>query len=99
MTNPPYTRFDNSSGNLRARVTQHRTNILRARDDHDEEYWLPRYQYGAALGAHVAWYSRRGPENPQNVEALLIEKFYEAYGAIPTANSNWPGFISPQQGN
>ena len=81
--------------NLRDRVSQHREYILNARDNHDEHYW-PRYQYGAAFGAHVAWYSRRGPEEPQNVEAYLIEKFYETFGAIPTANSNWPSRIRPQ---
>ena len=87
------------ANNLRARVIQHRTNILSARDDHDERYWWPRYQYGAAFGTHVAWYSRHGQQNPQNVEAHLIEKFYEVFGAIPTANSSWPSRIRPQRGN
>ena len=38
-----------------------------AREKHrdDEPFW-PRHQYGAAFGAHVAWYSRKGPQNPQN---------------------------------
>ena len=83
------------ANNLRNRVVQHKRSILNARDNHDEYFW-PRYQYGAAFGAHVAWYSRRGPEDPQNVEAYLIEKFYDSFGAIPTANSNWPSRIRPQ---
>ena len=77
------------AGNLRARVAQHRKGIDSARKNHDE-YWWPRYQYGAAFGAHVAWYSRHGQEDPKNIEAILIECFYEAYGAIPVANSYWP---------
>ena len=81
---------------LRDRVIQHRKYIVKARDNHDELYFSPRYQYGAAFGAHVAWYSRNGPEDPQNVEAYLIEKFYETFGAIPTANSSWPRRKRPQ---
>ena len=81
------------ASNLRDRVSQHKRNILKARKNHKERYFWPRYQYGAAFGAHVAWYSRRGPEDPQNVEAYLIEKFYDTFGAIPTANSSWPEYI------
>ena len=84
------------ANNLRTRLLQHKRHIQDAHDNHDEYFW-PRHQYGAAFGAHVAWYSRHGPENPQNVEAYLIEKFYEAFGAIPAANSNWPGRILPRQ--
>ena len=82
--------------NLYDRVVEHKKYILNARDNHEELYFWPRYQYGAAFGAHVAWYSRRGPEDPQNVEAYLIEKFYKTFGAIPTANSNWPSRIEPK---
>ena len=81
---------------LRTRVLQHKRHIELAHDDHDEYFW-PRHQYGAALGAHVAWYSRKGPEDPQNVEALLVTKFYEAFGAIPAANSHWPAPIRPRR--
>ena len=79
---------------LRQRLIGHRRSILSARDDHEYSWW-PRHQYGAALGAHVAWYSRRGPQNPQNLEAELIEAFYYTFGAIPTANASWPGPIRP----
>ena len=75
--------------NLRVRVTRHKVRIQKARADQDR-YWPPKIQYGAAFGAHVAWYSRRGQEDPQNVEAFLTEKFYEAFGAMPTANGVWP---------
>ena len=85
------------AGNLRERVLQHKGDIQSALDNHDEYFW-PRHQYGAAFGTHVAWYSKKGPENPQNVEAYLIEKFYEAFGAIPAANSSWPTRIRPQRG-
>jgi len=75
--------------NLRLRLSQHKKNILYAIDNHDENY-RPRHQYGAALGAKVAWYSRRGPELPHNVEADLVSYFYSAFGSIPVANSQWP---------
>ena len=70
--------------------------VERARD-HEQSFW-PRRQFGAALGAHVAWYSRRGPQNPQNTEAELIEAFYYTFGPIPSANATWPGPIRPKQG-
>ena len=83
--------------NLRVRVIQHKADIESARDDHDEYFW-PRHQYGAAFGTHVAWYSRFGQEDPQNVEAYLVEKFYDAFGAIPAANSIWPASRRPKRG-
>ena len=83
---------------LRVRVTRHKGRIQKARDNHDA-YWPPKIQYGAAFGAHVVWYSRRGQEDPQNVEASLIEKFYGAFGAMPTANGVWPRRIRPQRRN
>lgn len=85
------------STNLRQRLIGHRKSMLSAREDHEQSYW-PRYQYGAAMGAHVAWYSRHGPQNPQNIEAELIEAFYYTFGAIPTANATWPGPIRPKRG-
>ena len=83
---------------LRVRVTRHKVRIQRARADHGA-YWPPKVQYGAAFGAHVAWYSRRGQEDPQNVEAFLAEKFYGAFGAMPTANGVWPRRLPPQRRN
>ena len=78
------------------RVTRHKVRIQKARADHGA-YWPPKIQYGAAFGAHVAWYSRRGQEDPQNVEASLTEKFYESFGAMPTANGVLPRRIRPPQ--
>ena len=83
--------------NLHRRVIQHSKQIQKARDNHDV-YWAPKHQYGGAFGAHVAWNSTKGPQDPQNVEANLIEKFYDAFGAIPTANGTWPGRIRPKRG-
>ena len=77
-------------------MTRHKGRIQKARADHGR-YWPPKIQYGAAFGANVAWYSRRGQEDPQNVEAFLTEKFYESFGAMPTANGVWPRRIRPQQ--
>ena len=82
--------------NLRQRLSGHRRRMLSAREDHEQSFW-PRHQYGAALGAHVAWYSRHGPQHPQNIEAELIEAFYYTFGAIPSANATWPGRIRPRQ--
>ena len=83
------------SGNLRQRLTGHRKSMLSARREHEQSFW-PRHQYGAALGAHVAWYSRKGQQDPQNLEADLIEAFYYTFGAIPTANAKWTSRIRPK---
>lgn len=82
---------------LKTRLRAHRKNIRGAMEDHEELYWWQRYQYGAAFGAHCAYYSRKGPENVQNVEAALIESFYLVFGSIPAANSSWPRRIEPKQ--
>ena len=82
---------------LKERLSEHRRHICGAMENHDELHWWPRYQYGAAFGAHCAYYSRKGPENVQNVEAALIESFYGVFGAIPAANASWPRRIKPQQ--
>ena len=84
--------------NLRVRVTRHKGRIQKARADRGR-YWPPKIQYGTAFGAHVAWYSRRGQEDPQNIEAFLTEKFYGAFGAMPIANGVWPRRIRPQRSN
>ena len=81
--------------NLKQRLATHLKHIVGARDDHEDNWW-PRYQYGAAFGATFAYYSRKGPEPAQNVEALLIELFYYAFGSIPAANSSWPSRIEPK---
>ncbi len=86
------------AGNLKRRLSTHRNHICGARENHEEVYWWPRYQYGAAFGARCAYYSRTGPENPQNIEASLIRSFYDVFGAIPTANAAWPKSIEPKQG-
>ncbi len=83
--------------NLKQRLLEHRKHIFGARRDHEEIYWWPRYQFGAAFGANCAYYSRRGPENVQNIEARLITNFYDWFGSIPAANSSWPREIKPQQ--
>ena len=76
------------TANLRQRLAGHKTMIQEAREDYDHWY-RPRHQYGAALGAHVAWYSRRGPESPRVIEGRLMDAFYELFGAIPCANGAW----------
>ena len=83
--------------NLRRRLETHKKHIRSAEDDHEETYYWQRYQYGAAFGADCAYYSRIGPQNVQNIEARLIERFYRVFGAIPAANSSWPREIRPKQ--
>ena len=81
---------------LRQRLNDHRKSMLSAREDSYQSWW-PRHQYGAAFGAHVAWYSKRGQQNPKNIEAALIEAFYYTFGAIPSANATWPGPTRPKR--
>ena len=86
------------ANNLQRRLNEHRNHIVDAIDDHDVIYWWPRYQYGAAFGANCAYYSRHGPQEPQNLEARLVMSFYESFGSIPAANSYWPHIIRPNRG-
>ena len=53
------------SSNLKRRLQEHRLLIEKAEADHEEDYWWPRYQYGASFGTDVAWYSVRGKQNPK----------------------------------
>lgn len=78
------------SSSLWRRLRKHRNRTIGAIKDHDSKRWLPRYQFGAAFGTDFAYYSRRGPQNEQNIEASLINCFYDRFGSIPVANSAWP---------
>ncbi|MCK5813052.1 MAG: GIY-YIG nuclease family protein [Cocleimonas sp.] len=85
---------------LHRRLLEHQRYICKAIDDHEEDSWWPRYQFGASFGADVAWYSCRGIQDPKNLEADLINKFYETYGSIPLANGTWPkGIRRPKVGS
>lgn len=84
-----------SSTNLSQRLSGHRNSMLEARNDW-YEYWKPRHQYGAAFGAHVARYSQFGGI-PKNVESRLIGAFYYTFGALPSANGQWPNEIRRKQ--
>jgi len=86
------------SNNLRKRLTEHRNLIIRAEINHDENYWYPRYQYGASFGTDIAWYTVRGTQNPNKLESELITSFYTMYGAIPVANGTWPSGLRPKIG-
>lgn len=97
-TSPIY--YIGQSSNIKKRLLEHKKYIECALEDHDELYWWPRYQYGAAFGADVAWYSIRGKQNPNKLESDLITRFYETYGALPVANGTWPsGLRKPVAGS
>ncbi len=85
------------ASNLRTRLIQHGKLTLNALENHNE-YWWPRYQYAAAFGCDVAWYTTRGLQNPNRLEADLINAFYESYGSIPVANGTWPSGLRPKSG-
>lgn len=86
------------SSDLFKRIKTHKNYIQQAIKDH-EEYWWPRYQFGASFGADVAWYSARGTQNPNCLEADLMNLFYETYGSIPLANGTWPTGLRPKIGS
>lgn len=87
-TSPVY--YIGQSGDLRTRIEEHRTYFLRAIADHEEKYWWPRYQYGAAHGAYIAWYTCRGRQDPNRLESELVTSFYQTYGSIPITIGTWP---------
>ncbi len=85
--------------NLKIRLLDHKKYINGAIEDHEEINWWPRYQYGAAYGASCVWYSCYGKQQPLNLEADLIQNFYDRYGSIPIANGAWPkGIKKPKSG-
>ena len=86
------------ASNLRNRLSDHKKHTLGAKKDHTERAWWPRYQYGAAFGADCVWYLAHDDNDPQNLEARLVESFYWAYGAIPVANHKWPKDLEPKLG-
>ena len=77
---------------LYARLSDHQKHTKGALDDHSALSWWPRYQYGAAYGAHAVWYLA-GDIEPQNIEATLISSFYCMFGSIPVANAAWPKWL------
>lgn len=82
------------ANNLKRRIiNDHRNSTLKVVADHDEKWWKPIYQYGAAFGVDMAWYSVKGTQSPTTLETNLIDQFYEAFGAIPVANGQWPNGI------
>ena len=86
-TSPIY--YIGMASSIRTRLSSHRNFTEKAINDHTEEWWLPQYQYGAAFGTSCVWYLSK-EKDPKNVEAMLIDSFYETYGAIPVANRSWP---------
>lgn len=85
------------SKNLRKRIKEHLAYTKQVMEEHDG-FWWPRYQYGAAYGVSIAWYSTRGTQNPNKLEADLIDSFYNLYGSIPVANGAWPSGLKPKHG-
>ena len=97
-TSPIY--YIGKANNLKQRLLEHRQHINGAEADHQKVEWWPRYQFGAAFGADMAWYSVRGRQDPYKLEADLVEKFYWFYGSIPLANGAWPsGLRKPTHGS
>lgn len=85
---------------LSVRLSEHKKYIIKAINDHEEQSWWPRYQYGASFGAKAVWYSVRGIQNPNKLESDLITQFYSRFGSIPVANGAWPsGLKKPTHGS
>jgi len=87
------------SSNLEKRLKEHKGLISKAVEDHEEQYWWPRYQFGASFGTSIAWYTVRGTQNPNVLESDLITSFYETYGSIPISNGAWPSGLRPKHGS
>ena len=78
------------AAHLRRRLRTHRANARKAARERDA-HWHPRHRYAEAFGAHAAWFHARDGETPEEVETALMQAFYRAVGAIPAANTTWPG--------
>jgi hypothetical protein len=46
-----------------------------------------RYHYFRVFGAKVYVFTRRGPQDPKEMEASFLGKFYEKYLSLPISNS------------
>ena len=84
---------------LKRRLMAHRRFTEDAIDDHEALNFWPRYQYGASFGVTCAWYTNSPERTAGQLEAQLINEFYDLYGSIPTANGSWPsGIPKPKTG-
>ncbi|MBN1482192.1 hypothetical protein EH223_08040 [candidate division KSB1 bacterium] len=81
------------TANLYKRFEQYRESLRAAQKDHEKFWGYPRYQYGAAFGASLAWFLLNNHSDLKSLESDLIYCFYEMYGAIPVANGVWPSGI------
>ena len=84
--------------NLYNRSGQYRDSIQAAQKDHEKYWGYPRYQYGAAFGASLAWFRQENAPDLKSIESDLIYCFYDMYGAIPVANGVWPSGIKKSCG-
>lgn len=89
-TSPIY--YIGQSGNLRERLGSHRDVIAKGRNfgGYYGNNWWPRYQYAIAFGADCCWFEPKKDNTPANLEAELIQEFYDHIGALPAANGSWP---------
>jgi len=87
------------SFSIRKRLLEHRRHTNSAIDDHDIAGVWPRYQYGASFGTCCAWYENSANRTANELEAQLINEFYDIYGSTPVANGTWPtGIPKPKPG-
>jgi len=76
------------SSNLYRRILRHFHRIQRV--EGDDTWWVKKYEYAAAFGATIAWYSIRCNQSTESLEADLVDEFYRCYYSIPIANGAWP---------
>lgn len=76
--------------NLRARLVQH-SKIIKKVSNHTklDDWWYNRYQYFRKFGCKAFWYTTRGTQKAKNLEASLLESFYNKYCSLPIGNSSF----------
>ena len=81
------------SDNLMTRLKEHRQTLLKLKENTEygmkpTQPWISsRYQYMRYKGARVYYYPCWGNQDPKEMEAEIIWRFYQYYRALPVGNA------------
>jgi len=76
--------------NLRARIRTHIKVVKELRSlktsDRNQDWYYARHQYISKFGGRLYCFTKRGTQDEQNLESMLLEEFYDRYYALPVGN-------------
>jgi hypothetical protein len=79
------------SSHLKSRIKGHEESVITVTSNIKEHKQMScqceqRYHYFRVFGAKVYVFTRRGPQEPKEMEAMFLGKFYEKYLSLPISN-------------